>query len=485
MKKCALYIRVSTEDQREYSPDAQLKALISYAKFHDLIVDPTYIFVDEGLSGRLATKRPSFMRMIATAKQKPSPFQVILVHKFDRFARNREDSVVYKSLLKKECHVKVISITEHVEDDKFSVILESMLEAMAEYYSLNLSDEVKKGLFEKASRGEHIGILPFGYIKENDKIIPHSFDSTVVELIFSLCGHKKLSLSEVATYLNQHGFLTRQKKPWSIPSLKYILGNPFYTGIVRYNYRRGGTHLNDPNKWIMVDGTHDPLIDKELFEVCQTRLKLSSNSFHSMQNSSRLKSFLQHLLTCHYCGSPLTISVATGKKSYVSFRCPKGKKKDGSCSCSQSLSARKVENLLLDYFKTHFTVQTAHHLIPSTSAYDDEQVILSHQLIKINEQLRLAKHAFLEKVDTLIEYRHNKDRLLQAHREIEKRMETIQLNTDNLGTVKNSLPTYKGFYDVLVDTSLHPYEKNKFLKAFIHHITLDIPGNQLIIYYYH
>ena len=108
-------------------------------------------------------KGPAFLRMIATAKSKPRPFDVILVHKFDRFARSREDSVVYKSMLRKDCGIKVISITEQFEDDKFSIILEAMLEAMAEYYSLNLADEVKKGMFEKARRGEHIGKAPYGY----------------------------------------------------------------------------------------------------------------------------------------------------------------------------------------------------------------------------------------------------------------------------------------------------------------------------------
>ena len=81
--------------------------------------------------------------MIKKAKSTPKPFDVILVHKFDRFARNREDSVVYKSLLRSELGIQVLSITENIGDDKMSVIIESMLEAMAEYYSLNLSDEVK------------------------------------------------------------------------------------------------------------------------------------------------------------------------------------------------------------------------------------------------------------------------------------------------------------------------------------------------------
>lgn len=144
IKRGACYIRVSTNDQLEFSPDAQLKAIKKYAKDNDIIIDDDYVFIDEGISGRKASKRPAFQQMIKIAKSKPKKFDVILVHKFDRFARSREDSVVYKSLLRKECDIKVISITESIEDDKFSVILEAMLEAMAEYYSLNLADEVKK-----------------------------------------------------------------------------------------------------------------------------------------------------------------------------------------------------------------------------------------------------------------------------------------------------------------------------------------------------
>ena len=136
----ALYIRVSTEDQSEFSPAAQKRILLDYAKKNTLSIKPEHIFIDEGISGRTAAKRPAFMKMIATAKSKPKPFDVILVHKFDRFARSREDSIVYKSLLKRECNIRVLSITESIEDDKFSVLLEAILEAMAEYYSLNLSD---------------------------------------------------------------------------------------------------------------------------------------------------------------------------------------------------------------------------------------------------------------------------------------------------------------------------------------------------------
>ena len=146
LQRGACYIRGATEDQKEFSPDAQLKAIKNYAKSNNIIIDDDYIFIDEGISGRHADKRPAFQEMIKIAKSKPKKFDVILVHKFDRFARSREDSVVYKSLLRKEYGINIISICEPLDpDDKMSVILEAFLEAMAEYYSLNLYEEVKKG----------------------------------------------------------------------------------------------------------------------------------------------------------------------------------------------------------------------------------------------------------------------------------------------------------------------------------------------------
>ena len=111
MKTGAAYIRVSTDDQVELSPDSQLKMIEKYAKDNDIILSKEYIYADEGISGRTVKKRPEFQRMIAVAKSKPKPFDVILVWKLSRFARNREDSIVYKSMLKKDCGIDVISVS--------------------------------------------------------------------------------------------------------------------------------------------------------------------------------------------------------------------------------------------------------------------------------------------------------------------------------------------------------------------------------------
>ena len=133
----AAYIRVSTDDQTEFSPDAQLKALRRYASQNGMILDERYVFSDEGISGRKAENRPGFMSMIAQAKSKEHPFDVILVHKFDRFARSREDSVVYKSMLKRALHY----IDKNYTDENLS------LNAVAK--AANISPNYFSGVFSQ------------------------------------------------------------------------------------------------------------------------------------------------------------------------------------------------------------------------------------------------------------------------------------------------------------------------------------------------
>ena len=139
MKVAAAYIRVSTDDQLEYSPDSQLEKIKLYAEKNQILLPAEFIFLDEGISGRNAAKRPAFNEMIGLAKRKPKPFDVILVWKYSRFARNREDSVVYKSMLRKDLNIDVVSVSEDVGDDKMSILFEAMIEAMDEYYSINLA----------------------------------------------------------------------------------------------------------------------------------------------------------------------------------------------------------------------------------------------------------------------------------------------------------------------------------------------------------
>ena len=173
MRTAAAYIRVSTDDQLEYSPDSQLLQIRRYAKDNGFLLPQQWVFVEEeGRSGRQSSKRPEFLRMIAAAKQSPKPFDAILVWKYSRFARSRQDSIVYKSMLRKELGIDVISVSEYLGDDKMAIITEAIIEAMDEFYSVNLAEEVTRGMAEKARRGQPLTYAPFGYRIEDKRYLP-------------------------------------------------------------------------------------------------------------------------------------------------------------------------------------------------------------------------------------------------------------------------------------------------------------------------
>ena len=257
----AAYIRVSTDEQTEYSPDSQLKIILDYASSHRMTVSPEHIYSDEGISGRSAAKRPAFMKMIADAKS-GSAFSHILVWKYSRFARSREDSIIYKSMLKKQYGIDVISVSESLGGDKTDILIEAMLEAMDEYYSLNLAEEVKRGMAEKFSRGGIITNAPIGYAVTDGRLTVDEVGAAAVRTAFALYigGY---SLSDTARAMNKCGMRTANGHEFDCRAVKYILTNPVYIGRLRMKTDADGDYYGRSSK--TVKGTHEPIIDEESF----------------------------------------------------------------------------------------------------------------------------------------------------------------------------------------------------------------------------
>ncbi|MCI6060090.1 MAG: recombinase family protein [Dorea sp.] len=270
----AAYVRVSTEDQLEYSPDSQIRKIREYADRHQIDLPDQYIYVDMGVSGKYARKRPDFMKMISDAKKKPRPFDVILVWKFSRFARSRQDSILYKSMLRKECGIDVVSITEQLSDDPTSILIEALLEAMDEYYSINLAQEVKRGMNEKFSRGGVVSVPPFGYRMGESHFEIDETRAPVVQKIFEQFV-EGMSCSQIAKWLNAMEIRTIRGKRFEKRSVKYILMNPVYTGKLRRG--TGGKVSCDryyqKEQVRIVRGEHLPIISEELFGKAQRKMQ--------------------------------------------------------------------------------------------------------------------------------------------------------------------------------------------------------------------
>jgi len=322
----AMYIRVSTHMQDELSPDAQQRLLADYAKQNHIIVPDEFVFIEKGISGKKADKRPEFMRMISTAKQKPTPFDVILVWKYSRFARNQEESIVYKSLLRKQCKIDVISVSEPVIDGPFGSLIERIIEWMDEYYSIRLSGEVTRGMTEKALRGGYLARPPLGYRIERKGeppvIVPE--EAEIVRLIFDKFVNKSCNLLTLAQFLNLHGYKTSNGKSFERRSLEYILQNPVYCGMTRWYRTCNETNeIRDKDEWIIAKGHHEPIISKELFDAAQQRFETDFRP-HGARPTTTYKHWLSGLVKCPSCGRTMIAKHLKDKRygrDYCYFTC--------------------------------------------------------------------------------------------------------------------------------------------------------------------
>lgn len=419
MKSAAVYIRVSTDDQVEYSPDAQLRALKTWARLNGYLIDADHIYIDEGISGRRAERRPAFMAMIGAAKQKPAPFEAILVHKFDRFARSREDSVVYKSLLRKECGVKVISITESIEDDKFSIILEAMLEAMAEYYSINLAEEVKKGMTEKARRGERQTAAPFGYRATDGQLTVVPEEAELVQELFArfAAGETYFALTR---WLNSLGVRSRRGNTFQNRSIRYMLTNPTYLGMNAWTPDRDkkrNTEYFMTDSTMVEKGNHEPLVDQSTWDIVQRRVADLRDQFGHNRRPASHADWISGLVRCSTCGQPM-VRVQQRRKSgsvYVYWTC--NGYAHGRCSTPQGVNDATIKQYLIDGIRAASTdpdtllsaARTAVLSRPASNPYPK-------MLAAVEARLERAKEAFQAGVDTLDEYAAAK-RALTAERD--------------------------------------------------------------------
>lgn len=270
-----IYLRVSSEQQaeRELSIPAQREALRRYANERGWTIVDEY--VDEARSAR-TDARPEFQRMIAAAQQPSQSFEVILVHKFDRFSRNRADHAVYKALLRKH-GVNVVSASEPVDaDTPHGFLLESMLEVISEFYNVNLRHETLKGMRENAAQGFHCGgRVPFGYrrVQKGTKVtyeLGTDEEVGLVRQMFQMAanGHGG---KRIARALNLQNII--EGKRWAPSTVLAILSNPVYLGKRVWNKRSDADgKLNDVSEWIVSNDAHPAIVDQQQWDIVQALL---------------------------------------------------------------------------------------------------------------------------------------------------------------------------------------------------------------------
>ena len=312
LRFAAVYIRVSTDEQAELSPETQLEKIQEYARREGIVILQDHIYVDAGISGKKAEKRPEFMRMIAAAKEKECPFTTLLVWKFSRFARNQEESIFYKSVLRSKCGVDVVSISEPLIAGHFGSLIERIIEWMDEFYSIRLSEEVKRSMEVNARRGKLQSTPSFGYSVEDGRLIPKPEEAELIRWIFRSFVDGK-GLYPIARELNAMGVRTHRGNQFENRTVEYILRNPVYIGKLRWN-PAGKTYRDFSNEnLIIADGDHEPLVSRELWDTAQERLdQVKLQWGYKARPTSDLKHWLSGLVRCSSCGSILSFPVLPG-----------------------------------------------------------------------------------------------------------------------------------------------------------------------------
>lgn len=474
MKTAAAYIRVSTDDQIEYSPDSQLKLLREYAKRNDYILPDEFIFQDEGISGKDAKHRPAFNEMIALAKSEEHPFDTILVWKFSRFARNQEESIVIKNLLKK-VGVDVRSVSEPVDPDSaFGSLIERIIEWMDEYYLINLSGEVKRGMLERFSRGEIVSIAPFGYVVENGVYVPSETQAPIVRRIFTsfVAGTGK---RRIAANLAAEGVLTNRGNPPDSRFIEYILNNPVYIGKLRWseNGRAASTRKYDSESILIVDGNHEPLITSELWEAAQNRIKQIKKSYPKYQRQESVSVFaLKGLVRCSSCGA--TLCLTCNKNSIQCHNYARG-----TCKQSHHIKLDIINSAVIQALEDAVLSQNF-NLIPQkiSSSSDDNNI---EKLIAA-EQRKLArvKAAYQNGTDTLEEYSENKAKIQSEIKKLEAQRPKLHESFNKKSYSKKVLSVL----DILKSDSATEQEKNEALRSVIDHIVLHRPETSIDIFFH-
>lgn len=320
-----IYARFSSHNQTEQSIEGQIKVCKEYAKRNNYNIIGTYI--DRALTGT-SDKRPDFQRMIADSNKKQ--FEGVLVYQLDRFSRNRYDSATYKNKLRKN-GVRVFSAKENISDDASGLLMESVLEGMAEYYSAELSQKVKRGMNINASKCLYNGgPILLGYKIKDKKYIIDEDMAPIVKEIFTMYANDKTML-EIAEYLNNKGIKTTMGHTYKKNNISLILRNRKYLGIYIY-------------KDTEVEGGIPQIISEELFNEVQE--KINKNISAPARRKAKNEYLLTTKLFCGNCKEMMTGTSGTSQNGtlYAYYTC-NGIKKN-SCD-KKNINKDLIEQIVI------------------------------------------------------------------------------------------------------------------------------------------
>ncbi len=399
-KRAVVYARFSSENQRDESIDAQIRAIQEYAEKNDIEI--VKIFTDRAKSATSAN-RPEFQNMIKFCEADNTGISMVIVHKLDRFSRDKYDSAMYKQKLKLK-GIRVVSVLENLDNSPESLILESVIEGMAQYYSANLAREVAKGQKENALKALHNGgDAPLGYDVAHDKTYTvNEEEAQAVKIIFDMYV-KGYSYSNIIDELNDLGYKTKRGNKFGKNSLHGILSNEKYTGVYVFNKtqrkgangKRNGHKQKSEDEIIKIDGGMPQIIDKEIFNQAQEMMQKRKKAPGSHKATTNY--LLTGIIKCGECGHAMQGNKRKDSygNDYISYRC--GCRKQKRDCKNKEIKRDYLESFILEELEKNILNEDA---IPALNKALNEKVKQSNDN---NAELLKNLENKLEKVNKEIE----------------------------------------------------------------------------------
>lgn len=472
----AAYIRVSTDDQLDLSPDSQLDEIKKYAAANDIVLSPDYIFMEqEGRSGKKAENRPEFQRMISTAKVKPKPFDCILVWKFSRFARNQDESTFYKGMLRKKLGIDVVSVSEPIMEGMYGRLIEMIIEWQDEFYSYNLGVEVKRGMTKKAELKGYQIVPCLGYaaVGNGKPFVIVEDEYKIVEDIFQMYALENLDRTAIARRLNAQGKKAKRGNPFEQRTITRILTNPFYNGTVSWN-------------GISFQGSHETRQSVTgLYDICQERLKQEFRPV-KRRSISTCRHWLSGLLKCSVCGATMSYNGGGKSRPDAVFACWKYAKGLHKESCSVTVA--KAERIVIRSLeKILETGNFEYDRIPRPASEQDssQKAAIEVKLERLALKEERIRSAYENGIDSLEEYRTRKEQLLKERTELEAELASLEpADCSPAPSHEELMERVKTVHDLLCSPDVDFETKGTALRSILKFIVFDRKADRFEFHYY-
>lgn len=442
-----LYLRFSSERQREQSIEGQLRDCRAYCKFNHYRI--VAIYVDRALTARKdVEKRLHFQQMISDSDKKP--WEYVVVWKLDRFARNRTDSALFKFRLRKN-GVRVMSATESISEKPEGIILEAVLEGMAEFYSADLSQKITRGMRESALKCHSIGgHVPLGYKIEDHRLVIDPATAHIVQEAFQLYANGE-TVAEICRIFNAKGYRTAKGVEFNRNSFKSMFRNERYIGVYTY-------------KDIRIEDGVPAVIDKELFDT--VRRRLSVNAEAPARGKAKVDYLLAGKLFCGHCGDSMNGESGTSKTGAIHnyYTCYTRKRKH-SCD-KKPLRKDWIEQVVAEDAIALMTDEVIEELADMAMAQTDQDLKENTRIPELTERKKEIEQGIanitkaIEKgiasdtlMERLVELEKDKKDLLRQLAEEEKYV--VRIDRDQivfwLGKFKNGNIEDESFKRIIID----------------------------------